>query len=57
MHETRKALKRLRALVRLLREELGEQAFERENAALRDVARRLAGARDAEVDGEHARRV
>jgi hypothetical protein len=49
VHETRKALKRLRALVRLLREELGEQAFARENAALRDVARRLAGARDAEV--------
>jgi CHAD domain-containing protein len=49
VHETRKALKRLRALVRLLREELGEKTFARENAALRDVARRLAGARDAEV--------
>jgi hypothetical protein len=49
VHDTRKALKRLRALVRLLREELGEQAFARENAALRDIARSLAGARDAEV--------
>ncbi len=49
VHETRKALKRLRALVRVLREELGEQAFARENAALRDAGRRLAGARDAEV--------
>jgi CHAD domain-containing protein len=49
VHDTRKALKRLRALVRLLREELGEQAFARENAALRDIAGRLAGARDAEV--------
>jgi hypothetical protein len=49
VHDTRKALKRVRALVRLLREELGEQAFARENGALRDIARRLAGARDAEV--------
>jgi CHAD domain-containing protein len=49
VHETRKALKRLRALVRILREELGEEAFARENAALRDAGRRLAGARDAEV--------
>lgn len=49
VHETRKALKRLRALLRLLEGELGEQTFARENAALRDAARRLAGARDAEV--------
>jgi hypothetical protein len=49
VHETRKALKRLRALMRMLRSELGEEAFARENAALRDAARRLAGARDAEV--------
>jgi len=49
IHETRKALKRLRALVRLLREELGEPQFRREHAILRDAARRLAGARDAEV--------
>jgi hypothetical protein len=49
IHETRKALKRLRALVRLLREELGEQQFRREHEILRDAARRLARARDAEV--------
>ena len=49
VHETRKALKRLRALLRLLRAELGEETFARENAALRDIAARLAGARDAEV--------
>jgi hypothetical protein len=49
VHETRKALKRLRALVRLLRDELPEGAYERENAALRDAGRRLAGARDGEV--------
>ncbi len=49
VHDTRKAIKRLRALMRLLREELGEQVFARENGALRNIARRLAEARDAEV--------
>jgi hypothetical protein len=49
VHETRKALKRLRALLALLRPELGGKRCTRENAALRDCARRLAGARDAEV--------
>jgi CHAD domain-containing protein len=49
IHETRKALKRLRALVGLLRVELGEPRYKREHAILRDAARRLAGARDAEV--------
>ncbi len=49
VHETRKALKRLRALLRLLEPELGRAAYERESTALRDAARRLAGARDAEV--------
>jgi hypothetical protein len=49
VHDTRKALKRLRALLRLLRDELGPKRYARENAALRDCGRRLAGARDAEV--------
>jgi CHAD domain-containing protein len=49
VHETRKALKRLRALVRLLEGELGGKACAREDAALRDAARSLAGARDAAV--------
>ncbi len=49
VHETRKALKRLRALLVLLRAELGAKRYARENAALRDCGRRLAGARDAEV--------
>jgi CHAD domain-containing protein len=49
VHEIRKALKRLRALLRLLEDELGEQACARENAVLREAARRVAGARDAEV--------
>ncbi|MGD0455226.1 MAG: CHAD domain-containing protein, partial [Solirubrobacteraceae bacterium] len=41
VHETRKALKRLRALLRLLEHELGKQAYARESAALRDIARQL----------------
>jgi hypothetical protein len=49
VHEARKALKRLRALLRLLRRELGERAFARENATLREIARRLSEARDAAV--------
>ncbi|HWX52791.1 MAG TPA: CHAD domain-containing protein, partial [Solirubrobacteraceae bacterium] len=49
VHETRKALKRLRALMRLLRDELPDGEFGRENSALREAGRRLAGARDAEV--------
>jgi CHAD domain-containing protein len=49
VHEARKALKRLRALMRLLRDELGEQAFKRESALLRDTGRDLAHARDAAV--------
>jgi CHAD domain-containing protein len=49
VHETRKALKRLRALVRLIKDELPEGEFERENVTLRNAGRRLAGARDGEV--------
>jgi CHAD domain-containing protein len=49
VHETRKALKRLRALIGLLGGELGEPVFRREDTVLRDAGLRLAGARDAEV--------
>jgi CHAD domain-containing protein len=49
VHETRKALKRVRALMRLLEGELGAKRARRERAILRDTAARLSGARDAEV--------
>jgi len=49
VHEARKAIKRMRALARLLHYELGEQEFERVNDSLRAAAQRLSGARDAEV--------
>lgn len=49
VHEARKAIKRMRTLARLFRDELGEPEFERVNSSLRDAGRRLAGARDAHV--------
>jgi len=49
VHETRKSLKRLRALLRLIRPAVGDSAFHRENAELRDIARSLSGARDRYV--------
>ncbi|HXD53791.1 MAG TPA: CHAD domain-containing protein [Solirubrobacteraceae bacterium] len=49
VHEARKAIKRLRAIVRLLEGPLGTRAGEREQDALRAAAALLAGARDAEV--------
>jgi len=49
VHEVRKALKRLRALIRLLADELGEHVCARESALLRNAGVRLAHARDAEV--------
>jgi hypothetical protein len=49
VHETRKALKRARALVRLQRDALGRKRFAREDATLRRAGRALAVARDAEV--------
>ena len=49
VHETRKAIKRMRTLLRLLREELGEAVYARENRALRELGHSLTGARDAEV--------
>jgi CHAD domain-containing protein len=49
VHETRKSLKRLRATVRLARDELGDEAYRRENVAFRDAGRRLGGARDSKV--------
>lgn len=49
VHETRKGLKRLRAAVRLGRDELGDEAYRRENVAFRDAGRRLGAARDTRV--------
>jgi len=49
VHKARKDLKKLRALLRLVKDGLGESRYKRENRALRDVARGLADFRDATV--------
>ena len=49
IHETRKALKRLRALLRLLEHQFGSDEYTRASHALRNAAQRLSGPRDAEV--------
>jgi CYTH domain-containing protein/CHAD domain-containing protein len=49
IHGARKDLKKARAALRLVRDELGEKTFKRENRALRDAARTLSASRDAEV--------
>jgi CHAD domain-containing protein len=49
VHETRKSFKRLRAVVRLARDPLGDEVYRAENRAYRDTGRELSGARDAQV--------
>jgi CHAD domain-containing protein len=49
IHGTRKDLKKLRALLRLVRAELGAELFAAENRRYRDAARLLSGSRDAQI--------
>jgi CHAD domain-containing protein len=49
IHDTRKDLKKLRSLLRLVRADLGKREYRAENGRYRDAARLLAVARDAEV--------
>lgn len=49
VHNCRKAIKRLRALLRLLRPAITETAWRQCNTSLRDTARLLSGERDAAV--------
>lgn len=49
VHETRKCLKRVRALLRLVRPGLNAKIFKRENTAIRDIAALLSEARDNHV--------
>lgn len=51
IHGARKAIKKERSLLRLARGAMPAKQRRQENEALRDAARRLAGARDAEVLG------
>jgi CHAD domain-containing protein len=49
VHEARKNLKKTRALLRLARPGLETETYRRENWAIRDAARLISGARDADV--------
>ena len=49
VHESRKAIKRLRALLRLIRPAIGEKAFKSRNSGLRDIAAAMSGSRDHSI--------
>lgn len=49
VHQLRKRMKKQRALLRLIKDRLGDKAFRRENQRARSLARRLGGARDTQV--------
>jgi CHAD domain-containing protein len=49
VHDARKRFKRVRALLRLVREPLGRKLFKRENRAFRGAGRPLSSVRDAKV--------
>jgi CYTH domain-containing protein/CHAD domain-containing protein len=49
VHEARKSFKRVRAALRLARDELGEDVYRREAAAFRDAGRSLSTTRDRQV--------
>lgn len=49
IHELRKQLKKLRAVLRLVRGELGADVYGRDNSAARDLGRKLSPVRDAAI--------
>ena len=49
MHNARKRFKRVRALLKLVRREIGEKSYQRENARFRDAGRPLTEVRDARI--------
>jgi len=55
VHETRKHLKKARAVLRLVRKEIGRAMFRQQDHRLRDAARLVSDVRDAEVRLETVR--
>lgn len=49
IHTARKHFKKMRALVRLVRDEVGKDAYKTENICFRDAGRQLSDVRDAQV--------
>jgi len=57
VHEVRKCFKRVRAALRLVREELGDELYHEENWRFRDAARPLTEVRDAHILVETAEKL
>ena len=49
IHSARKNIKKLRALLRLTRDQLGTEVYRRDNQTFREAAQQLSGVRDADV--------
>jgi CHAD domain-containing protein len=49
VHEARKDMKKIRSALRLVRHEIGDDVWRRENDHYREIARTLSGFRDAEI--------
>lgn len=49
VHESRKSFKKVRGLLRLVRKEIGETGYKRENICFRNAGRLLSGLRDSRV--------
>lgn len=49
VHQARKRLKKIRAVIRLVRDRLGSEVYQQENACFRDLGRKLAILRDSKV--------
>lgn len=57
VHSARKRMKRLRAMLRLVRDDVGYRTYREENVALRDTARSMSSVRDGWVLVETLRRL
>src|SRR5919108_3500582 len=49
VHEARKSLKKIRAVLRLVRPAIGDKTYRQENTCFRDAARPLTEVRDARI--------
>jgi CHAD domain-containing protein len=49
VHDARKCFKKIRAVLRLVRDEIGKDVFKQENVFFRDIGRRLAPVRESAV--------
>ena len=52
VHQARKRLKKVRAVIRLVRDRLGKETYQQENTRFRDLGRTLANLRDSRVQIE-----